>query len=247
MKYLVGNWKMHTTVPQAVTLAGKLEDAVEDLGRGGRDVPEVVICPPFPALTAVSDVLAGRTIQLGAQDCHWEDSGPYTGEVSPVMLADLAKFVIIGHSERRRAGERSETIAKKVAAAARHGLAPILCVGETAPDDVATQHAEDELRDGLAELDAESKHHLVVAYEPVWAVGTGNAADANHIREVAAHLRSVLAELDHAPASLLYGGSVTRDNAAQFTEIAELDGLLVGGASLDAAEFQGVAEAMAAA
>lgn len=245
MKYLIGNWKMHTTVPEAVALAGRLEDAVGDAARAGKSLETVVVCPPFVALTAVRDVLDDRTLRVGAQDCHWEDAGAHTGEVSAEMLRDVAEFVLLGHSERRAAGEDNDQIAKKVAAAARAGLTPVLCVGEPNPDDVATQHAEEELRAGLTELDANSDHHLLVAYEPVWAVGSGKAAESKHVGEVVTHLRSVLAELGHGPAEVLYGGSVTRQNASEFAAVDGLDGLLVGGASLNPGEFAGIIEGVA--
>lgn len=237
MKYVIGNWKMHTTVPEAVALAGKIEDGLHDQVQGGQTLPTVVLCPPFVSLTALSDVVDGRVIQFGAQNMHWEPSGPFTGEISSKMLKDLVRYVIIGHSERRLMGETDEQIAQKVAAAYQADLCPILCVGEAKPTDQAAGHVEDELREGLAAIDPKSVERLIVAYEPIWAVGTGSPADEKHIGEVISYLKEILAGLGVKSADVVYGGGITKQSVKHVLTVPGVDGLLVGGASLNDQEF----------
>lgn len=245
MQYVIGNWKMHETVPQAVALAGKLEDGLDDLALAGKGLPEVIVCPPFTALSAVGDILNGRTIVLGAQNCHWADEGAHTGEISAPLLKELVRFVLIGHSERREEGETDELVARKLAAVVRAGLTPVLCVGEKEPTPEAARHAAEEVKKGLAEVDPSVVQSLIVAYEPVWAVGTGKPAQVEHVREVITHLKDELDDLGLDDVPVLYGGSVTKENAESFTEIDNLDGLLVGGASLDEKAFISIVNAAA--
>lgn len=236
MQYVVGNWKMHTTVPEAVALAGRIEDGLEDLLRGGAELPQVVVCPPLIALSAVGDILDGRTTVLGAQTSHWESHGPFTGEVAPEQLKGLAQYVLVGHSERRSAGETDGIVAHKLAGVVRAGLTPILCVGEQEASVDAEQHTLEQLRNGLAEVDPSKLESLLVAYEPVWAIGTGQPAEAGHVTEVVAAIHSELADLK-CQAAVLYGGSVDKDNVKNFLDVSELDGLLVGAASLSDQQF----------
>jgi triosephosphate isomerase len=211
-----------------------------------------VICPPFPALLAVSALLEGTDIGLGAQTMHWEESGAFTGEVAPTMVAEFCKYVIIGHSERRGFfGETDENVDRKVRAALAHDLIPIVCVGETLAENESNQTEQVVRRQislGLQGIDHAQAARLIVAYEPVWAIGTGRASsgeNANHV--VANFLRPALADLfgeETAQAiRVQYGGSVTASNAAEFFQRPEIDGALVGGASLKADEFVAIAQA----
>ncbi len=245
MKYVIGNWKMHLTVPEAIALAGSLEDGLEDLAKGGRDVPEVIVCPPFVSLSAVRDVIGERVLKLGAQDVHQDEDGPHTGNTSVRMLQDLVRYVLIGHSERRRDGETEEETAAKVAAASRGGLVPVLCVGEESATDIAIEDVDKELRQGLHDVNPAKLERLLVAYEPVWAIGSGAPADHGHISEVAARLHQTLDELGFGSAEVLYGGSVTGENVGDFLNIKGLGGLLVGGASLDDRDFISIVEQVA--
>jgi triosephosphate isomerase len=243
VKYLFGNWKMHTTISEAVALAGKVEDAARDLAQGGRTLPEIVICPPFVSLTAVSDVIDDKVVKLGAQTSHWEESGAFTGEVAAAMLAGLAEFVLVGHSERRKAGETDHQVAQKLGAAVAAGLTPVLCVGESDPHDNAPDYTEDQLRSALAEV-AERDFKLLVAYEPSWEIGGDQPAEVGHVDEVAERLRTVLDELKR-PAAILYGGSITAESVRDLLADKRLDGFLVGHASLDPAQFTEIAREVA--
>lgn len=235
---VAGNWKMHTTVKEAVALVSAMKPGLETI-QGVRKV----VCPPFVSLATVHDLLAQSDIGLGAQNMHYEDQGAYTGEVSPAMLADLCEFVIVGHSERRQYfGETDETVNLKVKAALRHGLRPILCVGERLDEreeGKAGQVVTTQLRRALDGV--EDSAGLVVAYEPVWAIGTGRAATPETAQEMMALIRSILGEVygpeAAAGVSLLYGGSVNPDNIAGFMAQRDVDGALVGGASLKADSF----------
>jgi triosephosphate isomerase len=244
---VVANWKMHTTLPEARALAQAVRD-----GCGGLSGVRVVLCPPFTALAAVGAVLAGSGLGLGAQDAHWEAAGAFTGAVSPVQVADAgARVVILGHSERRQHfGETDEVVARKVQAALAHGLTPLVCVGETAAERAAgatSRVVERQLRGALAGRAAEALGRCWVAYEPVWAIGTGQTATPGQAAEVHAHLRGILRELggpgvaDACP--ILYGGSIKPDNMSALMAEVELDGGLVGGASLKAGDFIAVVRA----
>jgi len=217
---------------------------------------EKVICPPFTALLAASALLEGTDIGLGAQNIHWEASGAFTGEIAPPMVAELCKYVIIGHSERRAYfGETDETVNMKVRAALRHGLVPIMCVGETLAENEANRTEEvvsRQLNSGLTGLELpvseDETPSLVIAYEPVWAIGTGRAATADGANQVIAGvIRPALADKFGQSVSqavrVLYGGSVKGDNAAEFFRMSEIDGALVGGASLKSADFIRIVQA----
>jgi triosephosphate isomerase len=244
---VVGNWKMHTTVAEARLLAA----AVRDGCRGFAGI-RVVLCPPFTALAAVAEVLGPGGIGLGAQDAHWDAAGAFTGAVSPVQVADAgARVVILGHSERRLVfGETDDMVRRKVAAALAHGLTPLVCVGETAAERRAARTLEVVTRQldcALAGLAAAELARCWLAYEPVWAIGTGQTATAAEAAEVHAHLRDRLRALGPAAVAdarpILYGGSVRPDLTAALMTEPEVDGALVGGASLKAADFIGIVRA----
>jgi triosephosphate isomerase len=246
---IAGNWKMNKTVSEAVELVRALRDSTADVEK-----VEMVVCPPFVSLTAVKYALAGSKIGLGAQNVFWEEKGAFTGEIAAVMLKDLVTYVIIGHSERRQYfGETDATVNKRVNAALKAGLTPIVCVGETLAQREAGETAavvSNQVLNGLAGLTAEQAKSIVLAYEPVWAIGTGRAStgdDANAV--VAQNIRVPLSKLfGEAVAQgirVQYGGSVTAANAAEFMSMPEIDGALVGGASLKVADFTGIIRATA--
>ena len=242
--FIAGNWKMHKTIEEAVDLAQDLCATLE-----GVTECDVAICPPFPALAAVREALAGSAIGLGAQNVHWEERGAFTGEVSPQMLRGLCDYVIIGHSERRtHFGETGEMINKKLHAALAHGLKPILCVGENLQQNQAGETAAfvgGQVRAAFAGITAEGARAVTMAYEPIWAIGTGvpsTGQGANAI--IGDTVRGTLAVLyggDVAQAvRIQYGGSVKPGNIAEFMAQPDIDGALVGGASLRAADFAAI-------
>lgn len=247
---VIANWKLHgdreTNRALLTALRGLLESSKAGGGAG------CVICPPFPYLADVEGLIADSDLELGAQDCSHSDSGAYTGEVSAAMLADVGcKWVIIGHSERRQYhGESDALVAAKVAAALRAGLTPVICVGETQEQREAGEAAgvvTSQLRGGLA--DQQDLSQVVVAYEPVWAIGTGLTATPELAQEMHAEIRGALSSIDEAGAAampLLYGGSVKADNAAALFAQTDIDGALVGGASLDAEAFAAIVAAASA-
>ncbi len=237
---IAGNWKMHKTVAETTALIKELAPLVAGAAA------EVAVCPPFTALTAAKAALAGTAIKLGAQDMYWEKQGAFTGEVSPLMLKDAGcDYVVIGHSERRQFfAETDETVNKKLAAAFAYGLVPIMCVGETlaAREAGTTEQVVDrQVRKGLAGLTADQVASMVIAYEPVWAIGTGRTASADDAEAVCAFIRRLAAELFGQAAAdavrIQYGGSVKPENSAELMGKQDIDGALVGGASLDAATF----------
>jgi triosephosphate isomerase len=241
---VVGNWKMHGTLAETRALTTALRDGLKRPGR-----VEVAVCPPFTALAAAAEVLAGGPILLGAQNCHHEPSGAHTGEIAPPMLVELGcRFVLCGHSERRREmAESDEQIKLKVGAALRDGLTPILCVGETAEErrqGLTFTTIEGQLRAGVAGLDAATLGRCVLAYEPVWAIGTGVNATPAQAAEVHGYLRGLLSEVGSKDTAqtirILYGGSVKADNADALLAERDIDGALVGGASLTAPGFIGI-------
>ncbi len=238
---IAGNWKMNKNVVEAVELVRALRESTADVVK-----VEVVVCPSFIALTAVKEALAGSKIGLGAQNVYWEEKGAFTGEVSPLMLKDLVTYVIIGHSERRQYfGETDAMVNKRVKAALAHGLTPIMCVGETLAQREAGETAAvvtTQVTNGLAGLTAEEVKSIVVAYEPVWAIGTGRAstgADANAViaQNIRAPLSKLFGETVAQGIRVQYGGSVTPANIDEFMGASEIDGALVGGASLKVADF----------
>ena len=239
---VAANWKMN---PNTADDALDIVRGVLSVARGHADRVEVAIFPPFPWLLPVYEVLAESGVKLGAQDCFWLPSGAYTGEVSPAMLKGWCEWVIVGHSERRiYLAETDEMVAKKAAAALASELNVILCVGElteqydagTSDEVVAAQ-----VKAGLADCSADDSARLVIAYEPVWAIGSGKSADPEHAYKTMRLIRRVVGELIGAGAArkvrIIYGGSVNSSNVQSYVELPLCDGCLVGGASLDAAEF----------
>ncbi len=238
---IAGNWKMHTTIKEALALARGVRTGVQDI-----DGVETVVCPPFISIAAVSEVLAASRVDVGAQDVHWEQKGAFTGEIAPGMLEGLVSYCIIGHSERRAYfGETDKWVNKKAKALLAHGITPILCVGESLEQN---QNRETDAFVGgqvgaaLAGLTAEQVAGLVIAYEPIWAIGTGltaTSADANRI--IGLTIRGRVAELyGEATAQAIriqYGGSANAKNIYEFMLQPEIDGALVGGASLTVESF----------
>jgi triosephosphate isomerase (TIM) len=238
---IAGNWKMYKTVAEATAL---VEALLGGLGAAGDR--EVLVCPPFTALHALGPILRGTPIGLGAQDVFYEAQGAYTGAISPLMLRDAGcAYVIVGHSERRQVfGEDDALVNRKLRAALGHGLRPILCVGETKPQRDAGK-AETivvgQVRGGLAEVDAAALADLVIAYEPVWAIGTGDTATPDDAQAMHVTIRRTLSDLYGAEAAarirIQYGGSVKPDNVDVLMAQPDIDGALVGGASLTADSF----------
>ena len=235
---IAGNWKMNTTVSEAVELVKAMQDELDKVA----DVDKV-ICPPFVSLAAVSELIKGSSIKLGAQNLFFAEKGAYTGEISPLMVADLCEFVIIGHSERRQYfNETGEIVNKKIVAALKAGLKPILCIGERLEENEAGRTEKvvtGQLGSSLAGIDYIDG--LIIAYEPVWAIGTGRAATGEQANETISLIRRNVARLYSDGIAqnmrILYGGSVTAANATEFMKQPEIDGALVGGASLKATEF----------
>jgi len=239
---IAGNWKMNTTIGEAKKLVSAMLPGLD----GIKNV-EKVLCPPFVSLMAVKELIQRTSVQLGAQNLYFEEKGAYTGEISPLMLADLCEFVIIGHSERRQYfHETGEMVNKKIRAALRVGLKPILCIGERLEENEAGKTAQvvtDQLQSALSVID--NLNGLVIAYEPVWAIGTGRAATGQQSNETIGLIRHNVARLYHRQIAddmrILYGGSVTAENIAEFVSQPEVDGALVGGASLKADQFLSIA------
>jgi triosephosphate isomerase len=241
---IAGNWKLNKTSREAQALAVELKREVVDI-----QGVDIVICPTFTALDAVSEAIMDTNIDLGAQNIYWQDSGAFTGEISAPMLKDLGvKYVIIGHSERRQFfGETNETVNKRIRAALTHGLTPIVCVGENLAEresnktfDVIKDHCEG----SLAGLKAEEMQKIVLAYEPVWAIGTGKTATPEQAQEVHGFIRQLLEKLFNVEVAnavrIQYGGSVTPENIASLISKPDIDGALVGGASLKAPSFAAI-------
>jgi triosephosphate isomerase (TIM) len=260
MPFVAGNWKMNTTVTEAEKLVVEMIDKLDRI-----EGVEKVLCPPFISLVAINMMLRDSSIKLGAQNMHFETKGAYTGEISPLMLKELCEFVILGHSERRwYFGESDETVNNKTKAALVNRLKPILCVGERLEENEAGRTEEvvgRQVRGALSNVepgvlirsfesrqsqDEERAKNLVIAYEPVWAIGTGKAASGEQAAATIQFIRNVLAKLwDESIAQdvrILYGGSVTGANVAEFVSYSEIDGALVGGASLKAEEFLSIVE-----
>jgi triosephosphate isomerase len=235
---IAGNWKMNTTVAEALELVKAMKDELEKATS-----VETVVCPPFVSLAAVKELLEGSSIKLGAQNLFFEEKGAYTGEISPMMVADLCEYVIIGHSERRQHfHETGDVVNKKIMAALKAGLTPILCIGERLEENEAGRTEEvvaTQLSSSLAGV--EDLDGLAVAYEPVWAIGTGKPATGEQANGTTAFIRRNIAkaygEKIAREIRVLYGGSVSSANAAEFMQQPEIDGALVGGASLKANEF----------
>jgi triosephosphate isomerase len=235
---IAGNWKMNTKVEEAVTLIKSMQSSLHKI-----QGVEKVLCPPFVSLAVARAIVKGSSVKLGAQNVFYEEKGAYTGEISPLMLADLCDYVIIGHSERRQYfGETDEIVNKKVKAAVTVGLKSIFCVGETLEENEANQTKEVIGRQLMAVSDRlYLMSGMVIAYEPIWAIGTGKSATADDANRTIGFIRQFISRLHGSgianTARILYGGSVTASNIADFMRKPEIDGALVGGASLRADEF----------
>lgn len=240
---IAGNWKMNTTVGEAIELVNEMRPGLDRI-----DNVDKVICPPFISLAAIREIIKGSSIKLGAQNLYFAEKGAYTGEISPLMLAELCQFVIIGHSERRQYfNETGEITNNKIRAALQVNLKPILCVGEKLEENEAGKTAEivaGQLRASLAGLDYPAG--LIIAYEPIWAIGTGKAATAQQANETIGLIRDNILEVYSEKAArdvrILYGGSVNANNATEIMQQPEIDGALVGGASLKADQFLSIVE-----
>ncbi len=239
-KFVCGNWKMHKTVAETAALVRELRAALGDVG-----AVQIAVAPPFTSLAAAVEAARGSAIEVAAQDVHWEKQGAFTGEISAAMLADVGcRHGIVGHSERRQLfGETDEGVRKKVGALLAAGVRPIVCVGETLQEREAGRTLEvvdRQVRQGLAGLSVDELGLITVAYEPVWAIGTGKTATAAQAQEVHAAIRGMLRDIGAPVADQIrvqYGGSVKPDNAAELMAQPDVDGALVGGASLKAADF----------
>ncbi|MFO1519463.1 MAG: triose-phosphate isomerase [bacterium] len=238
---IVGNWKMFNNITDSIKLVTALKNLM-----GESSEVETVVAPPFTSLYSVSVAIQDTPMKLAAQNCFWEDEGPFTGEVSALFLKDVGcEYVILGHSERREHfGETDELINKKIHAALASELIPIFCIGETAKDRREGKTfavLEQQLRKGLTDVNMHDLENFVIAYEPVWAIGTGDTATPVQMAEAHAHIRNYVAKLYDAPTAngirLLYGGSVKAENIAEILEVPQVDGALVGGASLDPEQF----------
>ncbi len=238
---IAGNWKMNKTIPEAIELVAALKGPLAEITG-----VEKVVCPPFVCLPAVKDAIGDAEIGLGAQNVHYEEKGAFTGEIAPGMLEGLCEYVIIGHSERRQLfGETDEGVNKKIKAALAHGLKPIVCVGETLELRQAggtNEWVKGQVIAALSGLEAAQVRTLVIAYEPIWAIGTGIPATANDAQQVIGEvIRPTVAEMfDDETAQVVriqYGGSIKPSNAAALMSMPDIDGGLVGGASLRADDF----------
>lgn len=241
MPLIAGNWKMYKNVSESVQTADRLNELTE-----GVTGVEIMIAPTFPALFPVSKALRRSLISVGAQNMHWEKEGAYTGEISAAMLAAAGcRYVIIGHSERREYfGESDETVNKKIAAALQNGLIPIMCIGESENQREAGKTfsvLDKQIKKGLKDFFADGLQNLVVAYEPIWAIGTGKTATREQAQEVHLFVRSKLTDMQGESLAkgirILYGGSVKPLNISELMAMPDIDGALVGGASLDAETF----------
>ncbi len=242
---IAGNWKLFKTIAEAVSMVNELKPLVAKC----QDV-EIVVAPVFTALSRVADALAGSNVKLSAQDCYWEEEGAFTGEVAPKLLKDAGcGYVIVGHSERRQYfGETDQTVNKKAKAAIAAGLNAIVCVGESLAEresDKTFSVIETQIQGGLSGFSADAFDQIVIAYEPVWAIGTGKTASDAQAQEVHAFIRQLIARLFNQSIAdavrILYGGSVKPDNVKGLMAQPDIDGALVGGASLKADSFAAIA------
>lgn len=241
--FIAGNWKMNKTISEAKDLVGSLKEKVADI-----DNVEIGVCPPAIDLQAVKEKAADSNVKVGAQNMHWEKSGAYTGDISPVMIKELGlEYIIIGHSERREYyNETDDEVNKKVHAAFEHGLKPIICVGETLEERKANEtreKVEKQVKAALKGLTQKQVSQTVIAYEPIWAIGTGESANAKQANQVISYIRDVIEE-DYLNAAddvrIQYGGSVKPYNIEEFMAESDIDGALVGGASLEAESFAAI-------
>jgi triosephosphate isomerase len=243
-KVIAANWKLNKTIGEAVKFTTLLKRE-----NFGDDAPEIILCPSFTCLSAVYDAIGDSDIKLGGQDLYWEDKGAFTGEVSGVMLKDAGcEFVIIGHSERRQFfGETDATVNKKIQSALSLGLTPIVCVGESLKEREAEKTnavLEKQVKGAFAGISPEDAAGCYIAYEPVWAIGTGKVATPEQAQEAQKFIRDLVGQLYFAGLSqelpILYGGSVKPENAAELMRQPDVDGALVGGASLEVASLAGI-------
>ena len=244
MKYVLTNWKMYLDRSREADLFEAVQARLRDRFGSGSVPVSVIVCPSFVSLVPLHAAMDAGLVRLGAQNCHWEPEGPFTGEVSPVTLRGLVDFVMVGHSERRAAGETDEQIAKKVAAAAGTGMTPILLVGEDEPTDAAFEQTNARLTKGLADLDL-SRHEVVIVYEPTYAIGAEEAASTDHIRRVVEQVKDRLAQLGAKQPLVIYGGTVNADNVDELARLEVLDGVGAGRAALDPDEFLEIVDRVA--
>ena len=246
-RIIAGNWKMNKTLDESIDLARAIKDKAADVQN-----VDVILCPPFTNLYSVVDVLKGTNIGVGAQNLHWEAKGAFTGEISADMLRSVGcQYVIIGHSERRQYfGETDETVNKRIKAALAAGLAPIVCVGETLEEreaDKTEEVVETQIKGAFKDISSSDAENMIVAYEPVWAIGTGKVATPQQAQDVHAFIRSlfkaVYSEQIAETVRIQYGGSMKPGNAAELLANPDVDGGLIGGASLDADAFMGIINA----
>ena len=236
MKYLLSNWKMYPTTDEALSLFAEIQKGLRTRVGRGEALPTCVVCPPFVSLPVLKALADPELVKLGAQNCHWEPRGPFTGEISAEMLKGVAEYVLVGHSERRAAGETDEQIACKVAACAAAGLRPMLCVGEDERTDAAASQAEERLIAGMSQIDPR-RCPLLVVYEPTWAVGGDRPADEDYVCRLVEHLKHRMADAGVARPEVVYGGTVTPQNAGRFAALEVLDGVGATRAGLDAEDF----------
>ncbi|MGD8535279.1 MAG: triose-phosphate isomerase [Candidatus Aminicenantes bacterium] len=244
--FIAGNWKMHKTISEAVEIVNALKKSSAELTEA-----ELVVIPPFTALNELKKTIEGSSIQLGAQNMFWEEKGAFTGELSASMLKDAGcRYAVIGHSERRQHfGETNETVNKKIKTALSHALVPIMCIGESLDErekGKTIEKVEDQMNDGLEGLGKNEIGRLIIAYEPIWAIGTGLTATPSQAEEIHIFIREKLAEKygneTASCAIILYGGSVKPDNTYELIKENNINGALVGGASLEADSFIQIAK-----
>lgn len=237
---IAGNWKMNKTIDDGVSLASQLKEV------SNKTDVEVVICVPFVALSDIKKEIEGFKIKLGAQNMHWEEEGAYTGEISPLMLKDIGvDYVIIGHSERRQYfGETNETVNKKVRSALKHDIIPIVCVGETLEEKESSldkKVVEEQILKAFDGIEGNDIENIVIAYEPIWAIGTGKTASSEDANNMISYIREIIQEKYGVEISeevrIQYGGSVKADNITEIMNQSDIDGALVGGASLKSDSF----------
>jgi triosephosphate isomerase len=241
--FIAGNWKMNTTLMEAVDLVNEMKEPLDRI-----DNVDKIVCPPFISIAVISEILMDSSIKVGAQNMYFKEKGAFTGEISPAMLVDICEYVIIGHSERRQYfNETDETVNKKVRAALDAGLKPIICVGENLEQNKAGETEKVVTGQIKRALDGISySPAIVIAYEPIWAIGTGKAATGTDANATIKIIRNTIADIYNEKAAqdirILYGGSVTATNIGEFISQPEIDGGLVGGASLKPAEFISMVE-----
>jgi triosephosphate isomerase len=245
MRYLLSNWKMYLDRSRAADLLEAVQHRLRERFPEGEPPVSVILCPSFVSLPQLRDALDPRLVRLGAQDCHWEREGPHTGEVSTAMLAGLVDYVMVGHGERRAAGETDDQVARKVAAVAGAGLTPILFVGEDEPTEQAFERTDERLTRGLSGVDL-SQQQVLVVYEPTWAIGVEEAAPVDHVQGVVGQLKERLAELGSSEPRVIYGGTVNADNVEPFARLEVLDGVGATRAGLDPDGFMRIVEHLAA-